>query len=174
MSELDVLAQREQQLLDEVTSWEGSIDQLIARLRESGIAEDYSRIHQEYVSLALSGSIEAAKRALFLQWYSATEPACFTGLLKLDAAACSKLLKGIRSLLEDGDADAELAAMLEWYGHIGDRYFETRQDRALVLRARVKATSLPQADDSPTWAGPSFPSGRGQMSTYFRSLTRQK
>ncbi len=86
-------------------------------LREDGTFAAYAAIHAGYVALAdgPEPDLEALKRALFLGWYQITEPSCFTGVDDLDTHEVARSYAVLDRVVGDGQVDAELAAMLDWY-----------------------------------------------------------
>ena len=82
-AELDRLAGLEARLLEEVGRVTGLMEEKHARLEAAGVFRDYREVHREYARLAADGEAEALKRALFLQWYALSEPACFTGVFEI-------------------------------------------------------------------------------------------
>ena len=50
-----------------------------ALIEESGVFDEYINIHKIYVDNCLT-DVEALKRAMFIQWYSCSEPSALTGI----------------------------------------------------------------------------------------------
>jgi hypothetical protein len=163
---IEELAKEESRLLDQVRAADGLMEEKHAVLRESGIYAAYSKVHQGYAALIddpLSGR-EALKRALFIQWYSVSEPSCFTGIRDLDSEAEAKVFHKLDELAERTQLDDELHYMLSWYYRISDWYFDARSDVPNLIG---------WLDDShhdlPSYQKRDF-DDRGQMGDYWRSL----
>src|SRR4051794_34800233 len=59
------------------------------QLDHAGVFDQYRAVHAAYARLLThpDDGLEALKRALFLQWIAQTEPASFTGVREVEAAA---------------------------------------------------------------------------------------
>lgn len=150
--------------------------QLAARRSSADVDEEYQKVfatyqilHQRYAELA-SESLEAFKRALFIQWYSFSEPDWSTGISELDAEAEEKVIVILNQKLEDGLDDYELQWMFDYYA-TWDWIFERFNgypslENAISLAKNVVETHLPNSIDREEMAK------RGQMGDYWNSLTR--
>ena len=164
--DLNELAALECQILDKVRGIEGLIEQKQAELESSGIFDNYRRVYNKYVDLAVEGDIEALKRALFLWWFDFAEPSFLTGIYELDGWC---VLEQLEALVSTNKLDKELKWMLPYYYSITDYYFDAILENELpALRKFLeenKNTSLPCKD----LLSASL-EGRGQMSDYWLSI----
>ena len=164
--DLDDLSKKEQNLYSSVIELEGSIEEKSDKVVYLGITKEYREIHQEYSRLAKS-DLEALKRALFLLWYSVSEPEWLTGIGLLDEGSEKRTIKILDRRLERGRTDYELDWMLDYYSdwdYIFERFshFKHFQNR---LKSKSK-TRLPEQIDILKMEQ------RGQMGLYWNSLTR--
>jgi hypothetical protein len=163
---LEELAAREMLLLERARLTIGTMEERFEHLRRDGSFAESAEVHSLYVTLARERSdLEALKRAVFLGWYEAAEPGCFTGIGGLDPHK----LRLAHELLEvariERRIDTEFAGMLGWYWAISDYYFEASSPESLVsYLSRLdpkgyKAVGFTEASLK----------GRGQMGSYLRS-----
>lgn len=154
--ELMHLAEREVELLEE--------------LRKQGATEEVfdenALIHHQYSLLAERGSIEALKRALFIQWYRVAEPAFFSGINGLSSESVNKVFTITEDRINKGDLDDELIWMLAYYYGIAEYYLKQSKKKWPKL---VKV-SIENQDKS--WPPPDEAAltNRGQMSKYWQSI----
>ncbi len=163
---IDELAIKEQNLYSSVIELEGTIEERSDKVVYFGISKEYREIHQEYSRLAKS-ELEALKRALFLMWYSISEPDWLTGIGVLDEESEERTIKILDRRLKRGITDYELDWMLGYYSgwdYIFERFsdFKHFQNR---LKSKSK-TELPDIIDRLKMEQ------RGQMGRYWNSLTR--
>ncbi len=120
--ELDELNNQEAEIQDFLDTLNGSIEEKTALVAAKGYFERYRLIHTSYAKLAKTGDLEALKRALFIQWYSVSEPSCFSGISNL----AEKSEKGIFQILTSGSLhDPELTYMLQHYQAVNPGYMAT-------------------------------------------------
>lgn len=163
--------------LDEITVLEykwldrqperGSFEQRHALYQRIGMYEAWQSIFKEYVALARQGNGEALKRALFLYWYSCSEPSELSGLSGLAEDLAALVFGIVDDMARKGELDAELKWMLPYYYMITAWYLNLhRDDKFPDLR---KASQ----DDDNLWrylcTESSF-DNRGQMGKYWRSI----
>ncbi|MDQ3031575.1 MAG: hypothetical protein M3Y87_04100 [Myxococcota bacterium] len=158
------LTAEEDRLLAIIGSVAGSMEQKFDALRRHGVFRDYARVHAEYAELASRGDAEALKRAVFLQWFAQSEPACFTGLWELAPAAERRVLELLDRLAAADAMDSELRWMLPYYHAITDFAFDGRDglpslDRWLRENASAEFPGA-RTDDAAL-------AGRGQLSAYW-------
>lgn len=91
-------------------------------LVENGIYDEWRELFEKYVGLALDGDLEALKRALFLAWFEACEPAPLSGLFDLNEQVVVTLLEYLDSKVKRDETDSELKWMLPYYYCIADWY----------------------------------------------------
>ena len=161
------LTRTEADLLGKVDAAVGLIEEKTASLQAAGVFEAYAKVHRQYVNLVGDPccGIEALKRALFIQWYAVSEPACFTGICDIDTVAQTEVFQALDEMTQSAQLDFELRYMLLWYHQISDWYFDNRTDIP-NLRQWFAATphELPRFNEQDL-------NGRGQMARYWQSLT---
>ena len=166
---LNELAEEEFHILDKVRGIEGLIEQKQAELESSGIFDNYRRVYNKYVELAVQGDIEALKRALFLWWFDFAEPSFLTGIYELDGWC---VLEQLEALASTNKLDKELGWMLPYYYLITDYYFDAvLENEGQALRKFLdenKNTSLPCKDLLSANL-----EGRGQMADYWLSIRKR-
>jgi hypothetical protein len=158
------LNNQEISIREQVERTDGSLEIRRIKINKAGIAEKYKSIHSEYSKLATE-SIEALKRAVFLQWYSVVEPFEFTGLNELDTKDCTNNFLLMEVLLLHDDVDLELLEMIKFYYSISDWYFLNYLKESRVLK-------LLKGNDDDGFNKNVFESmkDRGLMGDYWNSL----
>jgi len=153
--------------LEEITALEyewmakhpyGRMKDLHAACEQMGIYDAWRNIFEQYVILARQGDLEALKRALFLYWYSCSEPNELTGILMLDEGLIIEVLTMVNELAQKGELDTELEWMLPYYYSITDWYI----DRFKGFDELKKISKEPELDTS-------F-DNRGQLGNYWKSI----
>jgi hypothetical protein len=163
----DELDAEETRLLTQVQTVSGTIEQKAQQLRAAGVFQDYAAVHKGYAELAeRTGNLEALKRALFLQWYTVSEPPCFTGLSDMDPQAEAIIFRLLEQMLTVGRLDNELAWMLPYYGGVTGWYFEAHAGPR--LQEYLRSAGRPGWQE--TLKDRKALSNRGQMSYYWLSL----
>jgi hypothetical protein len=164
---LDELAAREQVLLGRVHQVNGEKDTREDCLEE--IFREYKDIHFEYVELAIRyTSIEALKRAIFIQWYSMSEPEYLSGINQLDEQATYQSLDMLLRLIILEQVDEEFRWMLKLYFDITNDFIPPNSPYQTLWNF---------IHDLPAW-GPDklimrkF-QNRGQMGNYWKSVSQQ-
>jgi hypothetical protein len=158
------LTKKENELCSIVLGLRGTMEEKSAQLRDRGVFDAYKQIHSSYADKA-DKDLESLKRGLFIQWYSMTEPSCFTGINELDSAAENKIIEQVDKLIKHDKVDSELNWMLKYYS-TWDYVFE-RFKEYHGLRDWIKndlGTDLPDTIDNDEM------SKRGQMGKYWTSL----
>ncbi len=120
--------------LDEITALEcewlkkmpdrGFFEERDTLFRKTGVYEAWQRIFREYVTCAKTGDGEALKRAIFLYWYSFSEPHELTGIPILDTDLAEEVFGLANDALQKGECDTELKWMLPFYYSIADFYLD--------------------------------------------------
>jgi hypothetical protein len=78
-----------------------------------------------FIGYSMNDDIESLKRAIFIQWYSVTEPIQYTGIGDLDVEFQKKNLFKVKELIVNKSIDVEFIEMLNHYYNISDWYFDT-------------------------------------------------
>ena len=163
LASLSDLAAEEERLMLEVGRVSGTIEEKQAALRDLGVFDAYRTVHAAYAAGAPSDG-EALKRALFVQWYAAVEPAAFTGIADVDDSAAARVLAEVERHVRAGTLDPELAAFVALYRSIADWYFDASRTPELCrLLPTLSADAWGELD-------PASLRGRGQMSAYLLSM----
>jgi hypothetical protein len=129
--ELDKLSAREIQLYDAVCNIDGLLQDQPEKIDSLNIFDEYIDIHKTYAASAETNP-EALKRAIFIQWYSYSEPSALTGIpggggpfdgdKQLDRKTEIYILHLLNNLIPNNQLDTELMWMLCYYG-IWEEYF---------------------------------------------------
>jgi len=162
MEEAD-LTKKEIELYSVVVGLRGTMEERSAQLRDKGVFDAYKQIHSCYADNA-DEDLESLKRGLFIQWYSMTEPSCFTGIGELDSSSEKKIIKQIDKLIKHARVDSELSWMLKYYftwDHVFERFEE--YDRLRDWIKNVAGADLPDEINRDEM------SRRGQMGQYWAS-----
>lgn len=119
----------------------------------------YQEIHTAYIT---HESLEALKRAVFLQWYAAIEPSYLSGIDLLDHNDEIRTIKRLDDLIRSNTLDAELTMMLDYYYRMADWYFDgfEHMEELKDFFRRDQPTSLVKIESG----------NRGQMGEYWSSL----
>lgn len=162
------LTNRENELLQKVKKTVGFIEEKNVLLEKEGIFDDYKKVFNGYVGLHKK-DLEALKRCLFLYWHSTIEPSFSTGLGEFDNNQVRKVLSTLNRRLSQGITDNELEWMLSYYSSWGFIFdpFPEFQFIHEKLNEKNKAKMPDQIDQIEM-------EKRGQMGTYWNSLTRFK
>ena len=127
---LDGLAKREMKVLAHAEAIAGTMEDKELLLRADGTFAESAAIHADYVALAAGPwnpeALEALKRAVFLGWYAAAEPSCFTGIDDLDEAVLQREFDLLLATVRDERLDDEFEAMLGWYVQVASYAFAGR------------------------------------------------
>jgi len=160
------LSKQENELLNKVEKVVGLMEEQNITLEKEGVFEDYKKVFNEYVGLHKK-ELEALKRCLFLYWYSASEPSCFTGLGEFDNEQIEKVLKTLNRRLSKGITDYELDWMLGYYSN-WDFIFEPFPEFKFIKKKMEDENRIEMPDSIDR----KEMEKRGQMGVYWNSLTR--
>lgn len=162
-SELFLLNSREEKVINLISSLDGTIEDREMELIKLKIPEEYNIIHSEYTKM--NENTEALKRALFLQWYSVSEPFSYSGLLNLDTSAQEFNIAKLNELVSKSVLDSELNTMIIYYYTITDWYFEKYKGFSELINylRRNNSNFLDLSTIKPLV-------GRGQMGIYWNSI----
>lgn len=166
---LNRLGREEERLLAEIVAVEGTIEAKFAELEARGILRSYANVHRKYVELAVSGDIEALKRAIFLQWFENVEPASFSGLANLDREAVARTMELVEARCAVAAVDDELGWMLPFYFLIAEWAFPP-PTTCPRFTAFCKAHAPKGLVQPPAGADLR---GRGQMGAYWREVQQR-
>ncbi len=100
----------------------GFFEERDALFRKTGVYQAWRRIFREYVTLAKTGDGAALKRAIFLYWYSFSEPQELSGIPALDKNLAQEVFGLANDMLQKGECDTELKWMLPFYYAVADFY----------------------------------------------------
>ncbi|TXF79588.1 hypothetical protein [Chryseobacterium sp.] len=161
---LKELADKEIELHSKVTLLEGTIEYKEHFVLNSGIPEQYKRIHAQYSQLAHSEN-EALKRGLFIQWYSLAEPLWLSGISELSKDSEQKIISILNDKILAGKVDNELKWMLEYYLD-WDWVFKKYEGLPGIDKAiRERKNEMPDHINSEEM------NQRGQMGIYWNSIS---
>lgn len=131
---------------------------------ETAIPEKYRIIHSEYSNLA-ENSLEALKRAVFLQWYSVVEPLEFSGLDELNSKDILHNFLILDNLHRESKIDNELLEMIKFYFRISDWYF-----LKYLKYSRLIELMLSTQSEQPSLGIFKNMSDRGLMGNYWKEI----
>lgn len=143
----------------------GSAEDERADSQQTGVYAAWRRIFELYVLEARKGENEALKRALFLYWYSCSEPNELCGIPMLDKSLIKETLGMVNEIVKKGELDIEFKWMLPYYYFITEWYIDQLRGFRKLKKASKVNTELwrEMCPES------SF-SGRGQMGYYWKSI----
>jgi hypothetical protein len=160
----DELAIKELELYNIVIGLAGTIEEKYGVIKSLGIFDQYQLIHQVYASLS-ENNLEALKRALFLTWYSRTEPSFLTGIEELHMESEAKVIKVVDNRISQHTTDYELDWMIDYYS-TWDFAFENigAYNEFQSRLRRTEKLKWPKYLDNEAMKG------RGQMGIYWNSV----
>lgn len=178
MLTIQELTEQENKLLAQVHGTVGSMNEKARQLLDNGVFDAYRELHKDYASLAMTGNIEALKRAFFIQWYAIAEPSCFTGIpskntwgdgIGLNDDTEKAVFELVARFINSNN---ELKWMTAWYYQIADYYLESFWGNSGIindLRSYIQETGSlvinAKLSDEPL-------EKRGQMGDYFISILK--
>jgi hypothetical protein len=125
-------------------------------LEDTDITALYDELFEGY---SLNNEIESLKRAIFIQWYSVTEPIQNTGIGDLNIELQKKNLFNVNQLILNKTIDIEFIEMLNHYYNISDWYFDSFSNLQLLIPiTNHTITNIKVAEN------------RGIMSVYWDSI----
>lgn len=168
---LEEITIKENELLNLVRQYKGDMDLISERMRNDGIFNKYSEIHSEYVKLASNEkNIEALKRAVFIQWYSVSEPSSFTGIKDLSQESEKQAFIILEKIIMGNKIDTEFHSMLFHYKEVNDITFTQFKDHQ-ILKDYLK--NIPEHNPFENLSKFSF-NNRGQLGNYWESILNHK
>jgi hypothetical protein len=177
---LDEVAQREMVVLARAVATSRTMQDKERLLRADGTFAESAAIHATYVDFAAGlwspNALEALKRAVFLGWYAAVEPSCFTGVDDLDETVLQREFDLLLATTRDGRLDGEFEAMLGWYVQVASYAFVGRAGGDGLKLANAAAELIRDLRLFDGHAYKHFPFSRtdlerrGQMGHYWISL----
>ncbi|MBN1358991.1 MAG: hypothetical protein JW993_00285 [Sedimentisphaerales bacterium] len=163
---LDEVAALEREWLDRQPHG-GSLERMHVLNQEMGVYEAGQAVFVEYVLLARRGDIEALKRALFMYWYSWSEPNELSGLFGLAQDLAAVVLGIVDDMARRGELDIELKWMLPYYYMIYPLYLDHLWHDKFPNLWKASQTN------KKLWQRRGLESSfdnRGQMGEYWRSI----
>ncbi len=114
---LDELANREDDLMKSARAI-GTVEEIIAHNDAEGLYESWQKILDGYINLFEDDAVcdEALRRALFLVWFSYSQPAMVTGLGELSKISEKIVLEEIEAKIAANTLDRATQSMLLTYG----------------------------------------------------------
>ena len=164
------IAKSEILLFNKITAYHGTMSEIENNMRIDNIFEKYESIFKQYIVLADKyNNIEALKRAIFIQWYSYSEPSSFTGIFLLSEDDERLALQLLERAIIKKEMDAELISMLYHYKEVNDIVFFKFED--LFVLNEFLQNILPE-NPLEKLRNNSF-SARGQMGEYWKSIINE-
>ncbi|MEL1244430.1 hypothetical protein AAEO56_09175 [Flavobacterium sp. DGU11] len=167
MRTLEELAEKEQYLLSNIDSVQGTMEEKYHLLKEAGVFDQFKNIHVHYAAMC-GKDLEALKRAVFLMWYSRVEPAFLSGINELDLDSVSKTMESLNDCLKNSIIDSELEWMINYYSNWG-YLFEDFKHLDSINEFLLKE---PEESKLPLSINQDIMKNRGQMGRYWNSLNR--
>lgn len=169
---LEDLAIAEQELLWEVESVNGLMEEKSAQLQQLSVYSKYAKIYQAYAELISQDgqNLEAIKRAVFLSWYQFAEPACFSGLLNLPEETTRFICEILERKIKNDELDLELEWMLPFYNAVLELPF-TLYPQLTNLQSFL---STANCDLRQREIKPNNLSLRGQMGEYWLTIENEE
>ena len=168
-SSLTAIADHEEYLFAFVIALTGDPAERDRTLARRGVYAQYSIIFDAYLELAGDGveGNEALRRATFLAWCSATQPACLTGVGEFSESQ----EEGVVAELDDACAYEELDPQLRWmlgyyhgaYPEVFGRFLSARALQGLLERSFPQSWRLAEPE-------PRHFAGRGLIGRFCRSV----
>jgi len=159
---LDILNNKEDLILKEISNLIGNIQEKEKQVDDLKLPVMYDEIHNRYTELSET-SVEALKRALFLQWYAVVEPKIYSGIGNLNRQNEEKNISILNNLIASNLIDDELKVMTSYYYSISSWYFkgfESIDNIEKLINTNYKLKDI------------SLMVGRGQMGKYWNSLNK--
>ncbi len=128
----------------------GSLEDMHSLCEQTGVYAAWRRIFELYVIEARKGDREALKRALFLYWYSCSEPNELSGIFMLDEGLIIEMLGMVNGIVKKDELDVEFKWMIAYYYFMTDWYI----DRLRGFRKLKKASRANRAIYVPNWDEP--------------------
>jgi hypothetical protein len=164
-NKLEDLNYQEIILLKELKKLKGSIEKIELEIDELSISEKYNEIHNEYTKLN-KVNLEALKRAIFIQWYAAVEPKCYTGIGDLNSENIINNISQLKDLISKNEIDTEFKNMIFHYYKIANWYFDAFIN---IIELKILINSFEYKSDTNNLDSKMI--NRGQMGEYWKSLT---
>jgi hypothetical protein len=159
--DLNRLSEKEYSILNKIRGLSGSIESKIIQINGLNLPEIYNEIYKTYTNF---DSIEALKRAIFIQWYSVSEPIAYTGIGTLDKTLEEKNISKVIGLITNEEIDQEFKIMLDYYVSVSDWYFSRFDKYEQILQSLSKIAKSAQKSKQMI--------NRGQMGEYWNSLNK--
>jgi hypothetical protein len=167
MPTLMALAGWEDAILASLKGASGTIEQRDEQIRRSGLYAEYPAVLRCYIDhLASETSTEALKRAVFLVWLSAVEPAPVSGIAEFPEGYSREVMAALEEQVLYHDLDEEFLTMLAWYQSVFAAPFELfGADRQVPEATRDVAPNAWRE----RFSAAQF-ENRGQLGHYWRHL----
>ena len=167
--DISLLADREKRILDSLQTmyWDvGNPDDS----KYHPIYQQYREIHFEYASQA-EVSLEALKRAIFIQWYAFSEPSQLSGIGDLDSASMEKSMKALDLFLRTKPKENEFEWMLAHYIKVEEYPFTVNVVFTSILSLVELTNKLDTSPKYPKAINRDHMANRGCMGRYWNSLS---
>lgn len=127
-------------------------------LLESEIPFMYNELFKEY---STDNNLESLKRAIFIQWYSVSEPCEYTGINITNLEYQKNNILKVRELIQRKNIDLEFSQMLLHYNNITDWYFNLYLTPLFCIESKSEFNI-------------SIKGERGIMGKYWKSILNNK
>jgi|SRR6218665_351966 len=112
-----------------------------------------------FIDYSTNNNLECLKRAIFIQWYSVSEPIDNTGIGELNNVCQTNNLEKLKDLILNKTIDSEFLQMLNHYYNVSDWYFDSilNLDLSIDLASNSKSHIIMTEE-------------RGVMGKYWKSI----
>ena len=175
-TEIDILSDRELEILDYAESQTGSIEVKTEKLAAEGIFAEYQSIYKGYLDLYHriineDTRLEILKRLIFLNWYVKVEPSCYTGIDDLETTAVFETYSILDQYLIDKELDTEFKWMLSFYSSWDYTILTFAENKLEALTLFVKAVDTSISSFPKNQLPKGMMDNRGQMGIYWISMS---
>ena len=169
---IELITIEENNLLNHIHQYKGDMNLIVEKMNKDKIFISYSNIHKSYVELSEKGNnLESLKRAIFIQWYSISEPSGFTGIGDLCETSQKKAITILDKLLLENRIDEEFILMLAHYENVNGLIDFNMFNASKILNNHLE--NLLKLDLNNQYSKIAV-ENRGQLGNYWNSIINQK
>jgi len=168
---LDAISGWEAAILASIAGASGTLEERDAQIERSGFYGEYPAVLRAYLALLddVGARLEAIKRALFIVWCGAVEPAPRCAIRELVERDVRTTFAALETVVRRGDGDDELRWMLAWYVELAPWLFEAYAAGPMLGHFLGDVAPDAWRAARPTAAALM---NRGQMGQYWRSTVQ--
>jgi hypothetical protein len=171
---LTTLASEEFNIYNQVSCLQGTMEEKAQQILSLGLEKKYQAIHEQYLAIFKTSdeSIEqqeSLKRMVFLNWFTMTEPPCYTALGRLKADIINESFIYLDKELGLSALDQEFQAMLNHYAFWDYAFPVNNQNFPNIQKLILNIDRSEESITSPHLQIDKM-NDRGQMGIYWISL----